>query len=305
VVAVNDLTDNEQLAHLFKYDSTQGQYPGTVTADGNTITIDGKNMAGLSEPDPAKLPWKELGVDLVLECTGRFLKKEDAQKHLTAGAKKVVLSAPAKGKDIQTIVIGVNDDKLDPNETVYSNASCTTNCLAPVVKVLDENWGIVKGTMCTIHAYTSDQNIQDAPHKDWRRARAAAVNIVPTSTGAARAVDLVYPGVGSKLFATAMRVPVVSGSLVEFNCIVEKRASVEEINAAFKKAADGPMKGVLEYATSALVSTDILGNPHSSIFDSQLTDSMEDFVKVISWYDNEAGYSARLAQLCGMVGKTV
>jgi glyceraldehyde 3-phosphate dehydrogenase len=225
--------------------------------------------------------------------------------HITAGAKKVILSAPAKGKDVQTIVIGVNDDQIDPTETVFSNASCTTNCLAPVVKILDQNWGIVKGTMCTIHAYTSDQNLQDAPHKDWRRARAAAVNIVPTSTGAAKAVDLVYPGVGSKLFATAMRVPVVSGSLVEFNCIVSKTATVDEINAAFKKQADGPMKGILEYATSELVSTDILGNTHSSIFDSKLTDAMGDFVKVISWYDNEAGYSARLAQLCGMIAATI
>jgi glyceraldehyde 3-phosphate dehydrogenase len=305
VVAVNDLTDNELLAHLFKYDSSQGIFQGDVSADDSNLIIDGKKMAGLSERDPSKLPWTELGVDLVLECTGRFVSKSDAQMHITAGAKKVILSAPAKGKDVQTIVIGVNDDQIDPTETVFSNASCTTNCLAPVVKILDQNWGIVKGTMCTIHAYTSDQNLQDAPHKDWRRARAAAVNIVPTSTGAAKAVDLVYPGVGSKLFATAMRVPVVSGSLVEFNCIVSKTATVDEINAAFKKQADGPMKGILEYATSELVSTDILGNTHSSIFDSKLTDAMGDFVKVISWYDNEAGYSARLAQLCGMIAATI
>jgi glyceraldehyde 3-phosphate dehydrogenase len=303
VVAVNDLTDNALLAHLFKYDSSQGIFQGEVSADDTNLIIDGKKMAGLSERDPSKVPWAELGVDLVLECTGRFVSKSDAQMHVSAGAKKVILSAPAKGKDVQTIVIGVNDDQIDPAETVFSNASCTTNCLAPVVKILDQNWGIVKGTMCTIHAYTSDQNLQDAPHKDWRRARAAAVNIVPTSTGAAKAVDLVYPGVGSKLFATAMRVPVVSGSLVEFNCIVSKTATVDEINAAFKKAADGPMKGILEYATSELVSTDILGNTHSSIFDSKLTDAMGDFVKVISWYDNEAGYSARLAQLCGMIAK--
>jgi glyceraldehyde 3-phosphate dehydrogenase len=305
VVAVNDLTDNALLAHLFKYDSSQGIFQGDVSADDSNLIIDGKKMAGLSERDPSKLPWTELGVDLVLECTGRFVSKSDAQMHITAGAKKVILSAPAKGKDVQTIVIGVNDDQIDPTETVFSNASCTTNCLAPVVKILDQNWGIVKGTMCTIHAYTSDQNLQDAPHKDWRRARAAAVNIVPTSTGAAKAVDLVYPGVGSKLFATAMRVPVVSGSLVEFNCIVSKTATVDEINAAFKKQADGPMKGILEYATSELVSTDILGNTHSSIFDSKLTDAMGDFVKVISWYDNEAGYSARLAQLCGMIAATI
>jgi glyceraldehyde 3-phosphate dehydrogenase len=306
VVAVNDLTDNAQLAHLFKYDSSQGIFPGEVSADDNAIVINGKKLAGLSIPDPAQLPWKDLGVELVLECTGRFVKKTDAEKHLAAGAKKVILSAPAKGKDVQTIVIGVNDDKIDPNETVYSNASCTTNCLAPLVKVVDENWGIIKGTMCTIHAYTADQNLQDAPHKgDWRRARAAAINIVPTSTGAAKAVDEVYPGVGSKLFATAMRVPVVTGSLVELNCIVNKPTDVASINAAFKLASETTMKGVLEYSTSELVSTDVIGNPHSSIFDSKLTDSMGDFVKVISWYDNEAGYAARLAQLCSMIAKTL
>jgi glyceraldehyde 3-phosphate dehydrogenase len=306
VVAVNDLTDNAQLAHLFKYDSCQGIFPGDVTADDKSLFINGKKLAGLSEPDPSKLPWKELGVDLVLECTGRFVKKADAEKHLAAGAKKVILSAPAKGKDVQTIVIGVNHDKIDPKETVYSNASCTTNCFAPLVKIIDENWGIVKGTMCTIHAYTADQNLQDAPHKgDWRRARAAAVNIVPTSTGAAKAVDEVYPGVGSKFFATAMRVPVVSGSLVEFNCIVSKPTDTASINAAFKHAAETSMKGILEYSTSELVSTDIIGNPHSSIFDSKLTNAMGDFVKVISWYDNEAGYSARLAELCGMIAETI
>ena len=306
VVAVNDLTDNEQLAHLFKYDSSQGTFQGDVSADASSIIINGKKISGLSEPDPAKLPWKDLGVDLVLECTGRFVKKADAEKHLASGAKKVILSAPAKGKDIQTIVIGVNHDKIDPKETVYSNASCTTNCFAPIVKIIDENWGIVKGTMCTIHAYTADQNLQDAPHKgDWRRARAAAVNIVPTSTGAAKAVDEVYPGVGSKFFATAMRVPVVSGSLVECNCIVNKVTDKAAINAAFKQAADTYMKGILQYSESELVSTDIIGNTHSSIFDSKLTDAMGDFVKVISWYDNEAGYSARLAQLCSMIAETI
>ena len=306
VVAVNDLTDNEQLAHLFKFDSSQGIFPGPVSADASSIIIHGKSIKGLSEPDPAKLPWKDLGVDLVLECTGRFVDKASAQKHIAAGAKKVVLSAPAKGKDVQTIVIGVNHDKIDPKETVYSNASCTTNCFAPLVKIIDENWGIIKGTMCTIHAYTADQNLQDAPHKgDWRRARAAAVNIVPTSTGAAKAVDEVYPGVGSKFFATAMRVPVVSGSLVECNCIVKKATDKASINAAFKQAADTYLKGILEYSENELVSTDIIGNPHSSIFDSKLTDAMGDFVKVISWYDNEAGYSARLAQLCGMIAQTI
>ncbi len=306
VVAVNDLTDNPQLAHLFKFDSTQGIFQGDVSADANSITINGKKIAGLSEPDPTKLPWKDLAVDLVLECTGRFVSKVDAQKHISAGAKKVILSAPAKGKDVQTIVIGVNHEQIDPKETVFSNASCTTNCFAPLVKVIDENWGIVKGTMCTIHAYTSDQNLQDAPHKgDWRRARAAAVNIVPTSTGAAKAVDEVYPGVGSKFFASAMRVPVLSGSLVECNCIVSKATDKASINAVFKQASETYLKDILQYSTDELVSSDIVGNTHSSIFDSKLTDSMGDFVKVISWYDNEAGYSARLAQLCSMIAQTI
>lgn len=306
VVAVNDLTDNAQLAHLFKFDSSQGIFPGDVSADETSFVVNGHKIAGLSEPDPSKLPWKALGVDLVLECTGRFVKKSDAEKHIAAGAKKVILSAPAKGKDVQTIVIGVNHEQIDPKETVYSNASCTTNCFAPLVKVIDENWGIIKGTMCTIHAYTADQNLQDAPHKgDWRRARAAAANIVPTSTGAAKAVDEVYPGAGSKFFATAMRVPVVTGSLVECNCIVSKATDKATINATFKQAADTYLKGILEYSEHELVSTDIIGNPHSSIFDSKLTDAMGDFIKVISWYDNEAGYSARLAQLCSMIAETL
>jgi glyceraldehyde 3-phosphate dehydrogenase len=206
---------------------------------------------------------------------------------------------------VQTIVIGVNHEQIDPKETVYSNASCTTNCFAPLVKVIDENWGIIKGTMCTIHAYTSDQNLQDSPHKDWRRARAAAANIVPTSTGAAKAVDLVYPGAGSKFFATAMRVPVASGSLVECNCIVGKATDKETINTTFKQAADTYLKGILQYSTDELVSSDIIGNQYSSIFDSKLTNAMGDFVKVISWYDNESGYSARLAQLCGMIAETL
>ncbi len=305
VVAVNDLTGNDLLAHLFKYDSSQGIYPGSVSADDTSLIIDGRKVLGLSEPDPSKLPWRDLGVEVVLECTGRFLSKPDAGKHLTAGARKVVLSAPAKGKDVQTIVIGVNEDQIDPSQTVYSNASCTTNCLAPVVKVIDQNWGIVKGTMSTIHAYTSDQNLQDAPHKDWRRARAAAVNIVPTSTGAAKAVELVYPAVKGKMFALALRVPVISGSLIEFNCLVQKEVDAATINAAFLQAAQTKLKGILEYAETELVSTDIIGNAHSSVFDSKLTDTMGDFIKVISWYDNEAGYSARLAQLCSIIAKTL
>jgi glyceraldehyde 3-phosphate dehydrogenase len=301
VVAINDLTDNQTLAHLLKYDSAQGPFEGTVEATDDKFIVNGKEIMALSERNPAALPWKEHGVDLVLECTGIFRSKEKAGLHLEAGAKDVIISAPAKGDGVQTIVLGVNDDELDRRHNVFSNASCTTNCLAPIVKVLEENFGIQYGSMTTTHAYTADQNIQDAPHSDLRRARAAAFNIVPTSTGAASAVGKVYPAVSGKLFAIALRVPVITGSLVELNVVVNKTASVEEINAKFKEAAEGPMKGILEYQADPIVSSDIVRNPHSSIFDSLMTDVNQNMVKVVSWYDNEAGYSARLADLAHLI----
>ena len=301
VVAINDLTDNATLAHLLKYDSAQGPFDGTVASTDDSIIVNGTAINAYAERDPSKLPWAELGVDLVLECTGIFRTKEKAGLHLQAGAKDVVISAPAKGGGVQTIVLGVNDDELDRSNTVFSNASCTTNCLAPVAKILNDNWGIVVGSMTTTHAYTSDQRMQDAPHSDLRRARAAAYNIVPTSTGAAQAVGKVVPEVEGKLSAIALRVPIITGSLIEVNVVVEKPATVEEINAKFKEAAEGRMKGVLEYCIDPIVSADIVRNPHSSIFDSLMTDVIGNMVKVVSWYDNEAGYSARLADLSHLI----
>ena len=304
VVGINDLTDNATLAHLLKYDSAQGPFEGTVEATDDALIINGQKIAAYAQRNPAELPWGDLGVDLVLECTGIFRTKEKAGMHLKAGAKDVIISAPAKGGDVQTIVLGVNDDELDRRKNVFSNASCTTNCLAPVAKILNDNWGLKIGSMTTTHAYTSDQRIQDAPHSDLRRARAAAFNIVPTSTGAASAVGKVVPGVAGKLSAIAVRVPVVTGSMIEVNCMVEKSTSVEEINAKFKEMADGPLKGILQYATDPLVSSDIVRNPHSSIFDSLMTNVMEgNFVKGVSWYDNEAGYSARIADLAARILK--
>ncbi|MBK6903861.1 MAG: type I glyceraldehyde-3-phosphate dehydrogenase [Saprospirales bacterium] len=296
VVAINDLTDNPTLAHLLKYDSVQGKFNGTVSADDSFLHVNGKAIHALAEKDPTKLPWKELNIDLVLECTGRFTDEEKAAMHLQAGAKKVIISAPAKG-NIPTIVLGVNSDKITAASSIYSNASCTTNCLAPMVKVLDDSFGIESGFMTTIHAYTADQNIQDAPHKDLRRARAAAVSIVPTSTGAAKAVGEVLPHLKGKLNGNAMRVPVPDGSVTDFTVIVRKTCTVDEINAAFKKAAEGPMKGILEYCIDPIVSADIIGNTHSCIFDSELTMVIGNTVKVVGWYDNEAGYSSRLSDL--------
>jgi len=296
IVGVNDLTDTATLAHLFKYDSSQGTFAGNVQADGDKLTIDGMSFTVTAERDPANLNWGSLGVDVVVESTGFFTDRESAGKHIQAGAKKVVISAPAKG-DIQTIVLGVNDDKIDPSIEIYSNASCTTNCLAPMAKVIDDNFGLVKGFMTTIHAYTGDQRILDAPHKDLRRARAAAINIVPTSTGAAKAVGLVLPHLNGKLDGGAVRVPTPTGSLTDFVCEVSKDTTTEEVNAAFKAASEGALKGILEFSTQPLVSTDIVGNPHSNIFDSDLTKVDGKLVKVIGWYDNEAGYSMRTADL--------
>ncbi len=296
VVAINDLTDNATLAHLLKYDSIHGRFNGTVEATAEHIIVNGKKILALEERDPAALPWGENNVDVVLESTGRFTDRESAGKHLTAGAKRVVISAPAKG-DITTVVLGVNDDTLTGDEDILSNASCTTNCLAPVAKVLNDTFGIEKGFITTIHAYTADQNLQDAPHRDLRRARAAALNIVPTSTGAAKAVGLVLPELNGKLDGNAVRVPTPTGSLTDLVCILKKEVTAEEVNAAMKAAADGPMKGILCYMEDPIVSTDIIGDPHSSIFDSGVTTANGNLVKVVSWYDNEAGYSNRVADL--------
>ena len=306
VVAINDLTDNATLAHLLKYDSSQGKFNGSVDSTDEHLIVNGKKINASAERNPTNLPWAELGVDVVLECTGLFLTKDKASMHLDAGAKRVLLSAPGKSDGIKTIVLGVNDEEIDINHKIISNASCTTNCFAPVIKLLNDNWGVKVGSMTTTHAYTGDQNIQDGPHKDLRRARAAAINIIPTSTGAAKAIGTVVPAVAGKLSAIALRVPVVSGSLIEVNAYLEKNTTAEEVNAIFKAAAEGRMKGVLEYSTDPLVSTDILQNKHSSIFDSGMTTVLDgNFVKVVSWYDNEAGYSARLAELthhiCGLL----
>ena len=301
VVAVNDLTDNQTLAHLLKFDSVQGKFNGTVTSDDNYLHVNGKAITALAERDPKKLPWKEMGVDLVLECTGLFTDAEKAGWHLEAGAKKVVISAPAKGANIPTIVLGVNTEKVNADAHIFSNASCTTNCLAPMVKVLDDLCGIEQGFMTTIHAYTGDQNIVDAPHRDLRRARAAAVNIVPTSTGAAKAVGEVLPHLKGKLNGNALRVPVPTGSVTDFTVVVKKPMDAADINAAFKKASQSELKGILEYNEDPIVSSDIVGNSHSCIFDSELTMVIGNMVKVVGWYDNEAGYSARLADLSHLI----
>ena len=304
VVGINDLTDNATLAHLLKYDSAQGPFDGTVDSTDEALIVNGKKIAAFSQRNPADLPWKDLEVDVVLECTGIFRTKEKAGLHLQAGAKDVIMSAPAKSEGVQTIVLGVNDGDLDRRKNVFSNASCTTNCLAPVAKILNDNWGIKVGSMTTTHAYTADQRMQDAPHSDLRRARAAAYNIVPTSTGAAKAVGKVVPEVAGKLSAIAVRVPVITGSMIEVNVVVEKATTVEEINAKFKSLAEGELKGILQYTTDPIVSSDIVRNPHSSIFDSLMTTVLEGkFVKVVSWYDNEAGYSARIADLTAKILK--
>ena len=296
VVGINDLTDAKTLAHLFKYDSAQGKFNGEVYADGDNLVINGTKIGVSAERDPANLKWGERGAEVIVESTGIFRDEKGCQKHIDAGAKKVIISAPAKG-DIQTIVLGVNDEKIDKDKTIYSNASCTTNCLAPMVKVLDEAFGVEQGFMTTIHAYTGDQALVDGPHSDLRRARAAATNIVPTTTGAAAAVGLVLPHLDGKLDGGAVRVPVLTGSLTDFTAVVGKGTTADEVLAVFKKAAEGDLKGILEYSEEELVSTDIIGNPHSCIFDSGTIKVDGNLVKVIGWYDNEAGYSARTAEL--------
>ncbi len=302
IVAVNDLTDAATLAHLLKYDSILGRFPGTIEHGDSSLTVDGKEIKVLSERDPADLPWADLGVEVVIESTGFFTKRDDAAKHLEAGAKKVIISAPATDPDV-TVALGVNFDDYDPEtDNIISNASCTTNCLAPVAKVINDTVGIERGLMTTIHAYTADQRLQDMPHKDLRRARAAALNLIPASTGAAKAVGLVLPELNGKLSGFAVRAPVATGSVVDLTCNVGRETSVEEINAAVKEAAEGPMKGILAYTEDPIVSTDIVGDPHSSIFDASVTLVMEGtMLKILTWYDNEWGYSNRVVELAQRV----
>ncbi|MEM1128661.1 MAG: type I glyceraldehyde-3-phosphate dehydrogenase [Bacteroidota bacterium] len=297
VVAVNDLTDSETLAHLFKYDSAQGRFHGDVTVDGGDLIINGDRVRVLSERDPAQLPWGDLGCEVVVEATGRFRTRDTAGLHLQAGAQKVVISAPARGDIDATVVLGVNDHVLTGAETIVSNASCTTNCLAPMVKVLDEAFGVVSGYMTTVHAYTADQRIQDAPHKDLRRARAAALSIIPTTTGAAKAVGLVLPHLAGKLDGFALRVPTPTGSITDLTAVLGKETTAEEINGLFKQAAAGAMEGILSYSEEPLVSIDIVHNPHSCILDAASTSAQGTLVKVVGWYDNEWGYANRTVDL--------
>ncbi|HEY7150424.1 MAG TPA: type I glyceraldehyde-3-phosphate dehydrogenase [Solirubrobacterales bacterium] len=301
--AVNDIADPATLAHLLAYDSIYGRFPGTVEARDDAIVVDGREIKVLAERDPASLPWADLGAEVVIESTGLFTKRDDAAKHLEAGAKKVIISAPAKEPDV-TVALGVNfDDAYDPDQhRIISNASCTTNCLAPVAKVLHESVGIERGLMTTIHAYTADQRLQDMPHKDLRRARAAAVNLIPTTTGAARAVGLVLPELDGKLNGIAVRAPVTTGSVVDLVCEVSRETTIDDLNARMKEAADGPLAGVLRYTTDPIVSTDIVADPHSSIFDAEQTMVMDGrMVKVVAWYDNEWGYSNRCVELAAKV----
>ncbi|MGE5742434.1 MAG: type I glyceraldehyde-3-phosphate dehydrogenase [Gemmatimonadota bacterium] len=302
-VGVNDITDPKTLGHLLKYDSVHGRFPGTVEVKGEALVVNGKEVRVTAIKEPEKLPWKELGVDLVLESTGRFTDRDSAAKHLAAGARKVVISAPAKGEDI-TIVMGVNEKKYDPAaHHIISNASCTTNCLVPVVKVVLENWGLVHGFMTTVHSYTNDQNILDLPHKDLRRARAAALSIIPTTTGAAKATSLVIPEVKGKLDGVSLRVPTPDVSLVDLTAEVKKATTIEEVNAAFKKAAQGELKGILDVSDEPLVSTDYIGNLFSSVVDAKSTNVIDGtLVHISSWYDNEMGYSARCVDLLAYIG---
>lgn len=303
VIAVNDITDSANLAHLLKYDTLQGRFDGTIEHNGDHMMINGKKVIVLNEPDPGKLPWKELGIDVVIESTGAFIDRESAIKHINqSGAGKVIISAPAKGErdNVKYVVLGVNDEIIDKNDVIISNASCTTNNVAPLIMILDENWGIEKGFMTTIHSYTKDQNLVDGPHKDWRRGRAAAYSIVPTTTGAAKAATKIFPHLEKNLGGAGMRVPVIDGSLTDLTCTLKKSTSIEDINAAFKEAAQNRLKGILEYTEDPIVSMDVIGNTHSAVFDANLTAVLGDknkLVKVVAWYDNEMGYSTRLVEL--------
>jgi glyceraldehyde 3-phosphate dehydrogenase len=303
IVAVNDLTDNQTLANLLKFDSITGRLDAEVSYDETQIIVNGKAIKVFEERDPAALPWGDLGVDIVIESTGRFTKSEDARKHLAGGAKKVIVSAPASGDDVATLVLGVNEGTYDPAQhDIISNASCTTNSLAPLAKVFNDAFGIERGLMTTVHAYTADQNLQDGPHSDPRRARAAAINIVPTSTGAAKAIGLVLPELNGKLDGYSLRVPVPTGSITDLTVTASRPVTIDEVNAAYKAAAEGPLKGILKYSTDPLVSNDIVSDPHSSIYDAPLTKIIGDQVKLYAWYDNEWGYSNRLVDIAEYVG---
>ena len=297
IVAINDLTDPATLAHLFKYDSVHGGFKGQVSYTDQALVIDGKSIRIFAQKSPQDLPWKSLSIDLVLESTGKFTSRTGAEQHLQAGAKQVLISAPSADKDIPMVVLGVNDQQIDLKAPILSNASCTTNNVAPMMKVLDDAWGIVEGYITTIHSMTGDQSLHDAPHKDLRRARAASASIIPTTTGAAKAITHIFPHLDGKLGGAGIRVPVLNGSLTDLTCILKTKTTVEEINRAFQKAAEGEMNAILEYTEDPIVSADILHNSHSCIFDSKLTSIVGDMVKVVGWYDNEAGYSARLVDL--------
>jgi glyceraldehyde 3-phosphate dehydrogenase len=303
VVAINDVTDPATLAHLLKYDSVHGKFKGVVSAEGQQLIVNGRGIPVYAEKDPAKLPWKELNIDLVIESTGKFITKDLASLHLQAGAKQVIISAPSSDKEVPTVVLGVNDHLIDLSVAVLSNASCTTNNVAPLVKILDDNWGIVDGYITTVHSMTGDQNLHDAPHKDLRRARAASASIIPTSTGAAKAITNIFPHLEGKLGGAGIRVPVLNGSLTDFTCILKKQPGIDEINLAFKAASEGFLKEILEYTSDPIVSVDILGNTHSCVFDSKLTSIVGGLVKVVGWYDNEMGYSSRLADLVEKISK--
>lgn len=301
IVAINDITDTKTLAHLLKYDSVHRAFPGEVTADAQHLIVNGKAIVVTAQKDPAQLPWQHHQIDLVIESTGHFLDKKSAELHLKAGAKKVILSAPPKDDSIKTIVLGVNDSILSKDDVIVSNASCTTNCAAPMLKVL-ESFGIEEAYITTVHSYTNDQRIHDAPHKDLRRARAAAVSIIPTSTGAAKAITKIFPELEGKIGGCGMRVPVPDGSLTDITCVLSKTPSVDEINRAFKIAAEGSLKGIIQYTEDPIVGIDVVGNPHSVLYDSEFTSIVGNLVKIIGWYDNEWGYSNRLVDLACRMG---
>jgi glyceraldehyde 3-phosphate dehydrogenase len=297
VVAINDLGDPATLAHLFKYDTVHRGFKGQVSFANDHLLINGKSIRVYGQANPSALPWKELNIDLVIEATGKYITRSGAELHLQAGAKQVIISAPSPDRDVPIVVLGVNDAEIDLQAPILSNASCTTNNVAPMVKILDDNWGVLEGYITTVHSMTGDQNLHDAPHKDLRRARAASASIIPTSTGAAKAITRIFPQLENKLGGAGIRVPVLNGSLTDFTCLLKSQTTIEAINAAFKKAADNEMSNILEYTEDPIVSVDILDNPHSCIFDAQLTSIVGDMVKVVGWYDNESGYSARLADL--------
>lgn len=303
LVAINDLTDSETLAHLLKYDSVHGPFPGDISHDSNSITVNGKTILITQEKDPINLPWKSLAVDLVIESTGHFTSKEGASKHLQAGAKQVLISAPSTDKEIPTVVLGINDKTFDWSAAIFSNASCTTNNVAPLVKILDENYGIQDGYITTVHSMTGDQNLHDAPHRDLRRARAASSSIIPTTTGAAKAITNVFPHLEGKLGGAGIRVPVLNGSLTDFTCTLAKKTTVAEINAKFKEAAQNELQQILYYTEDPIVSVDIINNPYSCVFDAQLTSVVGGLVKVVGWYDNEFGYSNRIVDIVEKLSK--